>query len=129
MMERFFLISLFFLLPLLGSAQSQLLLDSLQVELNDAETDFDKAEILIQISRLYMSTDVKLSINYAEEAIEVLDRDKQTSAYANSNRVLGNALLTAGSYSQALDYFFKGLNVAVEIEDNFEQFATAYLLL
>ncbi|MCF6356749.1 MAG: tetratricopeptide repeat protein [Draconibacterium sp.] len=125
MIKKYLFIYILLLSPVAGFAQSQLIIDSLQVELEDAENEIEEAEILLQLSRSYWKTNYQKSAEFANEAIDILEDEDFSSIYAKAYRYLGNSYLFAGNYNVALEKMFVSLNIAREIQDNFELFAIA----
>lgn len=127
-MNKFFKTILFFYsfpLFLLGlSGQNQFMIDSLRVEIDNAASDNDKANIIIDLSRLYWKVDFSIAKELAYEAIELQDEDKPTTQTAKAYRNLGNTELLSGNYQESLKSLHKAYETAVECKSDFEQFAS-----
>jgi tetratricopeptide (TPR) repeat protein len=98
-------------------------IDSLQIELENAKEDHQKSEILVQLSRLYLKTDYNLSVKYAEDALGVLKKNERTLQHSQAYRSLGNSHMRSGNYDKSLKYLFKGLEIAQRFEDGYDLMA------
>jgi len=122
-MKRNILLCLFILLSTLCYSQSQLVVDSLQIELENAKDENQKSEVLIQLSRLHLKTDYNLSVKYAKDALDVLNKNNKTLQRSKALRCLGTSYIYSGDYDESLNYFLTGLELTRKLEDNYELMA------
>jgi tetratricopeptide (TPR) repeat protein len=102
---------LLLLIPLLGFAQNQVRLDSLWLELKNADHDTTKMELLLEISRYYGSHDFSKAAIHAQEAID-LAREKNNIKYEQrAERVLGAIFFNMGNYKSASVHFFEAMKL------------------
>ncbi|MGV3697476.1 tetratricopeptide repeat-containing sensor histidine kinase [Flavobacterium sp.] len=79
--------------------------DSLVSVLQKSRNDIDKAKLLNAIADEYKSSDPKLMMQYANQALQLSIRIKFKSAEGNAYLNLGNANIIIGNYPLALQHF------------------------
>ena len=93
--------------------------DSLISVLKKTRNDIDKAKLLNAISDEYKSSDPKLMLQYANEALQLASKIKFRSAQGNAYQNIGNANIITGNYTAALQNFSNAQAVfEKELEDN-----------
>ena len=120
-MKKIFIV--FFFFPLCLLAQQQLsYLDSLKAELRTNAGDSLKFQILLSLGLNYTWTNPDSAIYYAKETIKFVAQNRNKLplwADWNCSYVLGEALLSAGNYPEAQEYYLKQLKQAESIKDTF----------
>ena len=100
------------------SAQNKTV-DSLTSVLQKAKNDIDKAQLLNAIADEYKSSDPKLLLQYATQALQLSTKIKYKLAEGNAYLNFGNANIISGNYPVALQYFSKAQAVfETELESN-----------
>lgn len=92
--------------------------ENLQKQLENAEYDSIKVDLLIKISQAYEYTDYSKSKRYAEEALEL--SDKIGSDWAKGKSYLRLAFLEAreGDHASSLKYYNMGLQTSISLKDS-----------
>ena len=71
-----------------------------------------KIKILLQLSWEYRNFNPELSLQYGLEAINLADKYKDYEGCANAHSFVGVAYRILGNYSEAIDHYFTGLDIA-----------------
>jgi tetratricopeptide (TPR) repeat protein len=97
----------FCLLLILSAAcwAQNLTADSLVSVLQKTKNDIDKAKLLNAIADEYKSSDPKLMLKYANQALELSAKIKFSIAQGNAYLNLGNANIIMGNYPVSLQHF------------------------
>jgi len=95
----------------LAVANHQQLVDSLKTQLEHSD-DSLKIKILLQLSWEYRNFNPELSLQYGLEAINLADKYKDYEGCANAHSFVGVAYRILGNYSEAIDHYFTGLDIA-----------------
>lgn len=107
-MARAFLIFIF-LAPVFVAGQNQVRLDSLQLELQDADHDTVRLELMLEISKYYDSHDFAKAAAYAQQAIDLAKEKNYESYEQKGERRLGSVFFSMGNYKSASLHFFNAL--------------------
>jgi tetratricopeptide (TPR) repeat protein len=95
--------------------------DSLVSVLQKTKNDIDKANLLNAIADEYKSSDPKLMLQYANQALQLSSKIKFKAAEGNAYLNLGNANIITGNYPVALQHFSNAQAVfEKELEANSE---------
>ncbi len=116
-MRVFCLLSLLLLNHALVWANDQMKLDSLKVQLKHAEKDGDKIRTLWTLSDFYWSDDIRMAIQYAEEALQLAQKIGDDRLEGISYEKIGNTLLLSGDHSAALKNYLKSLQLLEPLHD------------
>jgi tetratricopeptide (TPR) repeat protein len=98
------LLYLFVISFTIAKAQNKAI-DSLLVVLQQGKNDIEKAQTLNAIADAYKTSDPKLMLQYANNALQLSQKIQYKIEEANAQLNLGNANIILGNYSQALNYF------------------------
>ena len=101
--------ALLLLSPVVAMGQNQVKLDSMMLQLQNAEVDTVKIETLIEISRHYLTHNFKLSTEYAKRARDLSVEKDFPDFIAKSNKMLGLAFFYMGDYKSATTHYFEAL--------------------
>ncbi|NND94007.1 MAG: tetratricopeptide repeat protein [Flavobacteriales bacterium] len=109
------LLLVFFVLisPLNNIAQE----DSLLQELNSATQDTSRVNIMIELAKFYLSSDIDKTLEYASRANELSKSQKFTKGLANAYRYQGLGDYMKGDYAAAVDYWQQSVELFEEIGD------------
>lgn len=97
------------LLTFTAQAQDQVKLDSLELQLRNAENDTSKINSLLEISRYYFTYNYALAAEYGQQALDFSRKKKLEAFEAKANRLLGLALFYMGNYKNATAHYFNAL--------------------
>lgn len=99
------------------AANNQSRLDSLYHLLETTRHDTSKVNILVEISRIHEKSDLSLSLQYSQQALEIAEKtgNKRSVAYALFN--LGNVSFAQGLFPIAVNYFEKYIELQHGIEN------------
>ena len=101
------LLVLFFVsITLFVNAQNKAI-DSMMVQLRTTKSDIVKSSTLNNIANEYRTTNPKLMLQYASEALKLSSKIGFKIEQGNAYHHLGNANVILGNYENALDYFSK----------------------
>ncbi|MBM6498195.1 tetratricopeptide repeat protein [Flavobacterium macrobrachii] len=104
MRTKYFLTVCFSLLMMSSWCQSTKV-DSLISVLERTKNDIDKAKLLNTIADTYKSSNPKLMLQYANEALTLSKKINFTTAEGNALLNLGNVNIISGDYAKALNFF------------------------
>ncbi len=93
------------------SSQNKLEINSLEQKLIFAD-DSSKIEILLNISWGLRNSEFQKSIKYGIQAIELAQQYKDFENLTKAHSFVGVAYRNLGNYTEAFDFYFKGLNLA-----------------
>ncbi len=116
-MRVFCLLSLLLLSHALVWANDQMKLDSLMVQLKHAEKDGDKIRTLWTLSDFYWSDDIRMAIQYAEQALQIARKIGDNRLEGISYQKIGNTLLLSGDNSNSLNNYLKSLQLLEPLHD------------
>ncbi len=88
--------------------------DSILQVYQKSESDSISVYALVELSRLYSSSDIERCIIYAEEAVDVAAHSKSESLNAFAMFNAGNSYFYQGMYERATIYFYKYLDIQIE---------------
>ncbi len=114
--KTFIIISILILICSYSVANNQSRLDSLYYLLETTRHDTSKVNLLVSISRIHEKSDLSLSLQYSQRALEIAEKtgNKKSVAYALFN--LGNVSFSQGLFPIAVSYFEK----YIELQHKFE---------
>ncbi|MGV8826965.1 MAG: tetratricopeptide repeat protein [Breznakibacter sp.] len=116
-MRVFCLLSLLLLNHALVWADDQMMLDSLKVQLNYADRDEDKIKTLWALSDHYWADDIRMAIQYSEQALELAKKLGDTYLEGISYEKIGNTLLLSGDNSNSLKNYLKSLQLLEPLQE------------
>ncbi|MCK9449786.1 MAG: tetratricopeptide repeat protein [Bacteroidales bacterium] len=96
--------------------------DSLQQLLRVSKSDSTRIDALIMLSRTYLYTDLHLSLDYAEQALELAERQQGSEIYASALSNAGVVYFTLGMFEAASRSFYQYLAIQRE-KDNKQKIA------
>lgn len=99
-----FLFCFFWFSAVIIGAQNQKI-DSLLLVLSETRNDIDKVKLLNAVADTYKSSNPKLMLQYATDALNLSKKINFTTAEGNALLNLGNANIILGEYTKALRYF------------------------
>ncbi len=99
-----FLICFFWFSAVIIGAQNQKI-DSLLLVLSKTRNDIGKVKLLNAVADTYKSSNPKLMLQYATDALNLSKKINFTTAEGNALLNLGNANIILGEYAKALRYF------------------------
>lgn len=114
--KTFIIITILILICSYSAANNQSRLDSLYHLLETTRHDTSKVNLLVAISRIHEKSDLSLSLQYSQRALEIAEKtgNKKSVAYALFN--LGNVSFSQGLFPIAVSYFEK----YIELQHKFE---------
>lgn len=125
-MYKTLLISLFWLIPFIGYAQSQREIDSLELNLSkNTGTDTNRVKNLYDLSYAYDNIDPLQGISYAQQALSLAQQLHWEKGMATSYTMLGINYATRSEHQQALSNYFKALT-SYEHQKNKKGIASVY---
>ena len=102
----------------LFSSQAQASKDQeLYGKLKAATSDSVRVDLMLQISRLQMFTDISQSLNYCDSALHLAQENKLKSFEAKANDMLGILHTISGNYIEALTFFKQAVKIFYELDD------------
>ncbi len=90
-------------------SQDQVKLDSLQLQLKNAEADSVRLKVLIDISLFYFNNNYSSALEYAQQAKDLAHKKAIKKWEARADRTLGNIFLAIGDYKKASSNYFNAL--------------------
>jgi serine phosphatase RsbU (regulator of sigma subunit) len=100
-----------FLISINISANHKQLVDSLKIQLEKSE-DSLKIQILLRLCWEHRNFNPELAVQYGLEAIDLATKYNDFKSIANAHSFVGVAYRILGNYSQSIDHYFTGLDVA-----------------
>lgn len=83
--------------------------DSLKSILQKTATDSDRVDLMVQLSAVYMSSNLVTAQGYAIDAIRVSEKVNYKKGIADGYRYLGNSQYNQSQYKEAVDSWLKSL--------------------
>lgn len=99
------------------SAQHQQV-DSLQRKLAFVRSDFERANVLLQLSKVSLERDPIASLEQAQQALQLATKLGSDSLVAYAYLQQGNAFLHSGSYAKALEFYLRIIPGGIERSDS-----------
>ncbi|PLX19275.1 MAG: hypothetical protein C0597_05485 [Marinilabiliales bacterium] len=124
-MKKNILLLLVFLIPIYTFSISNTLVDSLYKQLINAH-DSSKAGILNELSWELRNSEPQKSIEYGLEAVKFAEQFDDYENLVKAHSFIGVAYRIIGNYSESMDYYFKGLELAKKYKVS-EQEGFAYI--
>jgi DNA-binding CsgD family transcriptional regulator/lipopolysaccharide biosynthesis regulator YciM len=100
--------------------------DSLSTLLATARDAGKKADLLLKLAKLSEKSSLAQAIDYANQALTVINEGKVDSLFASANSTLGSLYFYKGSYNQALEKFNTELNWHIA-RNNYNQIITTQI--
>lgn len=116
-----------FLIILISDAKSQIpLSDSLEQLIKSEQMGNEKrAEVLIELARNQLSTDVDLSLDNGKQALMIAEKIQNKKLMAAAAKEIAKAYYRQSDLANALEFFKMALRINIEI-NNMEELAASY---
>jgi serine phosphatase RsbU (regulator of sigma subunit) len=88
----------------------------------------EKTEILYKLSKLYLKSDVKKSLNYAEKSYNSAKKSKDKNMQANALNMIGTAYYQQKKYRSAIRNYEKELDLRKQLGQNYSKIKVEYNL-
>ena len=92
-------------------------IDSLQIELEKAETDTSRVNVLNELALKFYRIEPEKTLEYAKQAMELSLKNDYQKGIAEAHRMIGTYLETQGNYDSALYEYEMGLEIFEKIAD------------
>lgn len=130
MLNKIIIACLLFLGLSLSEAYAQIdrkrTIDSLLVVLNNAQEDSTRVAIKLKLSDLARSSDIRMSVEFAESAIDIAKRTRNLRLLADAYSTAASSYFSLGNYGEAAKYFYLLLDMMKRRSKDLE---VAYLLI
>jgi tetratricopeptide (TPR) repeat protein len=94
--------------------QSNNIIDSLIFRVEVSKDDSTRIASLIEISKYYSSTNLSLSFQYADKALEIAEQSKSKQFYAEALMSIGNICFFQGLLDISFQHYHKALTINKE---------------
>ncbi len=91
-------------------------------------TGSEKIELLYKLSNLYLKTDAKKSLNYAEEAYKLAKKSKDKNRQANALNMIGTAYYQLKRYRLAIRNYERELELRKQMGQKYSKIKVEYNL-
>ncbi|MDP3443077.1 MAG: tetratricopeptide repeat protein, partial [Ignavibacteria bacterium] len=98
--------------------QSNSTVDSLIYKVEISKDDSTRITSLIEIANYYSSTNLSLSFQYADKALEIAEQSKNKQFYSQALMAIGNICFYQGLTDIAFQHYSKALSINKETENN-----------
>jgi tetratricopeptide (TPR) repeat protein len=123
-MKLFLVFVFYFLCVLRLTAQDQVKIDSLKIQLSNVTEDTTKINLLFELSDAYRSSDLVKALQYSKEALQLSVQTRSEVLEARSYIRIGSNLILVGNYDEALKNFLTSLKIAQENKLQYEEFVS-----
>ena len=113
------IVLLYISIPGIGQQEIANTIDSLRQRLATAEGT-PRVEILNQLAELYYNKDMKQSLSYGEEALDLATDLNYEKGIQRSNNILSRVNRRLGNYSVSIEYTLKNLPISERLGDTLE---------
>jgi len=103
------IIAILFFQATLVLSQDQIKLDSLELQLKQADQDTVKIKLLIDISLFHFNTNYGKAADFAQQAKDLAKAKNLKKWEGRADRTLGNTFLAVGDYKKASAHYFDAL--------------------
>lgn len=112
-----FLCFIFLWLSIYGKlhAQSHAKVDSLLYKFETSYDDSVRIASLIEIANYYSSTNLSLSFQYADQALEIAEQSKDAQFHSQALMAIGNICFFQGLLDISIQHYYKALEINKEI--------------
>lgn len=101
-------------------------IDSLLVVLNNTQEDSTRVAVKLKLSDLSRSSDIRMSVEFAESAIDIAKRTGNLRLLADAYSTAASSYFSLGNYGEAAKYFYLMLDMMKRRSKDLE---VAYLLI
>jgi tetratricopeptide (TPR) repeat protein len=101
----------FLLAQHISFCQEKAVVDSLMLQLKAAESDSSKIYTNIELSRLYLTSDLSKALEYAENAVELAEKSGNSEMLSKSLNNIGNVCFNQGFFELALTHYYRYLEI------------------
>jgi tetratricopeptide (TPR) repeat protein len=98
--------------------QSDIIVDSLIYRVEISKDDSTRIASLIDIANYYSSTNLSLSFQYADKALEIAELSRNKQFYAKALMAIGNICFFQGLLDISFQHYSKALAINKELENN-----------
>lgn len=98
-------LALIFMYHIAHADTADRVMDSLKINLKLAETKKEKADIILKLSESASNSDRKLSLQYAEELLQLAQESQSDSMMNTANLNMARINLLIGNYPKSLDFY------------------------
>jgi signal transduction histidine kinase len=98
-------------------AQDKHLVDSLQTLLKTAKQDTARANILSQLTRVYLANDPEQALDYAKQLLSLSEQINYKKGISSAYNGMGLINSNKGDYFSALEFYKKALKIRIEMGD------------
>ncbi len=125
-MQKFILITIIFFYSVLQlTAQNNI--PELESKLKTASGK-EKIELLYKLSKLYLKSDTKKSLNYAEKSYNLAKKSKDKNMQANALNMMGTAYYQQQKYRLAIRNYEKELDLRKQLGQKYSKIKVEYNL-
>jgi len=96
----------------------QINIDSLAINLKNADNDYEKATVCREMAWYYLGSNLDSAMNNCDRAILFAEKSNNQFEKANSLNIKGIINLYYGDYAISIDYVKQALDIIGSIEDN-----------
>lgn len=104
-------VAVFVLAQHISYCQEKAVVDSLMLQLKAAESDSSKIYTNIELSRLYLTSDLSKALEYAEKAVELAEKSGNSEMLSKSLNNIGNVCFNQGFFELALTHYYRNLEI------------------
>ena len=104
-------VAVFVLAQHISYCQEKAVVDSLMLQLKAAESDSSKIYTNIELSRLYLTSDLSKALEYAENAVELAEKSGNSEMLSKSLNNIGNVCFNQGFFELALTHYYRNLEI------------------
>ena len=104
-------VAVFLLVQQISFCQDKTVADSLMLQLKAAESDSSKIYTNIELSRLYLTSDLSKALEYAENAVELAEKSENAEMLSKSLNNVGNVCFNQGFFELALTHYYRNLEI------------------
>ena len=115
--NKFFIFFLLFCLASGNSSHGSPHIDSLLTLLKKDKPDTNKVNHLNALANLYISSEPKQALNYAQQALSLAKKINWKKGIANSFHIVGYYYYSQGDYPNTIDYWLKALKTREDLGD------------
>jgi tetratricopeptide (TPR) repeat protein len=98
--------------------QSNDKIDSLLFRIEVAKNDSTRITSLIEIANFYSSTNLSLSFQYADQALEIAEQSRNNQFHSQALMAIGNICFFQGLLDISFQHYYKAMEINKELESN-----------
>lgn len=108
-MAKRIIISFFLLIPVLSFCQNDSIIQNLKNRLNTTVDEKQRLEIILKLAQNLNATDIKQSLNYANEGLTLAKKLDEDLLIAKANMEMGSVFFNQGNYKRSVQYYYEVL--------------------